>query len=319
MKWKTLLGLALGLVLASTWVARGAGIQDTDPPVGAIAERGTITPIDFPGATNTVPLDVNASGAIVGRYGIGSPNQVHGFLRTPAGEFSTIDFPGATFTVAAAINDEGDITGWYILPSAPTVRHGFLLKEGEFTSFDPPSSIFTNATGLSEAGDIVGRYCAANPCGSPGTGAYGGFLMTNGAFRTINVPGAIETDAFKVNALGHIAGGFLTPEYAEQLFLWSNGAFTTFALPGGPPVSLDNGGINNLGDIVGTYCDTARPCLITLAGTHGFLMRAGAFTTIDIPGAKATNATGINARGDIVGSYSDGSKFHGFLLSRGDD
>ncbi len=117
----------------------------------------TVTTFDVQGATNTLPLDINASGAIVGRYGIGTPIQTHGFLRMPTGEIFTIDVPGASFTVAGAINDQGDIAGWYILPSAPTVRRGFLLKDGELFAIDPAGSIFTNVTGLNERGDLVGR------------------------------------------------------------------------------------------------------------------------------------------------------------------
>ena len=43
------------------------------------------------------------------------------------------------------------------------------------------------------------------------------------------------------------------------------------------------------------------------------------FTSIDVPGAIATIATGINARGHIVGIYSDAAgNSHGFLLRKGD-
>ncbi|GAC1656226.1 MAG: hypothetical protein NVS4B3_21780 [Gemmatimonadaceae bacterium] len=47
--------------------------------------------------------------------------------------------------------------------------------------------------------------------------------------------------------------------------------------------------------------------------------RAFDFTTIDVPGALATSASGINARGDIVGSYVDGNHHsHGYLLREGE-
>ena len=48
-------------------------------------------------------------------------------------------------------------------------------------------------------------------------------------------------------------------------------------------------------------------------------LRASAFTftTIDVPGATATEAFGINAAGDIVGFFTNASGAHGFLLSRG--
>ena len=45
---------------------------------------------------------------------------------------------------------------------------------------------------------------------------------------------------------------------------------------------------------------------------------AQTFTSIDFPGAIATDAHGINARGDIVGRYVLAGKTHGFLLSRGE-
>jgi len=42
------------------------------------------------------------------------------------------------------------------------------------------------------------------------------------------------------------------------------------------------------------------------------------FSSIDVPGAIATNAQGINAEGDIVGIYADtAGKQHGFLLRDG--
>ena len=302
------------ILVASNGIGRGPSAGKVEGQSLAVGNLGAVTSIDVPGATNTLALDINAAGAIVGRYL--SANRTHGFLRGPGGDLSTIDVPSASFTAAVSINDRGDIVGQYALPTAPTGRHGFLLKDGEFTTFDPPGSTFTNALGINERGDIVGRYCVLAVCTVPGTGAFHGFLFRDGEFTIIDVPGALETDGFSVNGRGEIAGGFLTADHKEQLFLWSNGQFTGMAPPGAQPVSLDKGGINERRDIAGVYCDAALPCLIAATGTHGFLIDHDGFTTIDIPGARATAATGINARGDIVGSYSDVIGFHGFLLSQ---
>src|SRR5256885_14311222 len=71
------------------------------------------------------------------------------------------------------------------------------------------------------------------------------------------------------------------------------------------PNALSTGarGINARGDIVGDYNDPNDV-------THGFLLRQGAFTTIDVPGAAGTlGGRGINARGDIVGTFLDGVSF----------
>lgn len=315
---------ALRLVVALAWLAALAAVIAAPLPAStglsvAAADNdssiGTFTTIDVPGATGTLALDINAEGVIVGRYGMAG--QTHGFLATPAGELITIDFPGASFTVATSLNDRGDIVGQYALPSAPTQRHGFLLKDGVFSSFDPPGSTFTNALGINERGDIVGRYCTLSRCRAPGNGDFRGFLLRDGEFTILDVPGALETDAFKINDSGQIVGGFVTAGHEEDLFLWKKNALTMIALPNGKPVSLDNGGINERGDVVGVYCDGAPPCLIVPTGTHGFLISGDEFRTIDIPGAPATAAIGINARGDIVGSYSDVNRqVHGFLLSR---
>ena len=275
----------------------------------------TFTPIDVPGATVTIALDINAEGVIVGRYAMAG--QTHGFLRTPAGELVTIDFPGASFTVAASLNDRRDVVGQYALPSAPSQRHGFLLKDGVYSSFDPPASTFTNALGINERGDIVGRYCVLSRCRAPGNGDFRGFLLRDGEFTNLDVAGAIETDAFKINGRGQILGGFVTASHEEELFVQKKNSLTMMALPNGKPVSVDTGGLNERGDIVGSYCDSAAPCVLTPFGTHGFLISGDEFQTIDIPGAVATTAIGINARGDIVGGYTDmNGKVHGFLLSR---
>lgn len=62
-------------------------------------------------------------------------------------------------------------------------------------------------------------------------------------------------------------------------------------------------GINAQGHVVGIYYDTA-------GNSHGFLLKRGAFVTVDVPGSLIgvsgmlqTEANGINAAGDIVGDY----------------
>jgi len=72
------------------------------------------------------------------------------------------------------------------------------------------------------------------------------------------------------------------------------------------------GGINDAGDMVGAFRDTAGI-------QHAYIISPdGTFRTIDFPGATATLGEGINDRGDIVGAYADAQRTrHGFLLSDG--
>jgi len=89
-----------------------------------ILRDGVVTPFDYPvaGVKQTLAWDVNAEGDVVGWYQ-DQANKVHGFLRSPDGEFTSIDFPFATLTRAFGINTNGDIVGTYI---AGGVQHAFV-------------------------------------------------------------------------------------------------------------------------------------------------------------------------------------------------
>lgn len=78
-------------------------------------------------------------------------------------------------------------------------------------------------------------------------------------------------------------------------------------------------GINNSGDVVGTYvcaaaCVNPRTGEASSAGTHGFLLQDGVYTRIDVPavGRTATTARGIGDHGIIVGHYTAAGIQHGF-------
>jgi probable HAF family extracellular repeat protein len=66
-------------------------------------------------------------------------------------------------------------------------------------------------------------------------------------------------------------------------------------------------GINNAGQIVGTFINAA-----TLE-QHGFLYTDGSFSIIDVPGSIYTNATGINDKGQIAGMFGDATGQRGFI------
>ena len=55
--------------------------------------------------------------------------------------------------------------------------------------------------------------------------------------------------------------------------------------------------------------------VVALMIATSFLAFAVDFTTIDVPGASSTGATGINELGVIVGFYFVGDVFHGFVRS----
>jgi hypothetical protein len=282
--------------------------------IAAPTAAQSFTTIDFPDAGATVPLDINASGDIVGRYTRALDATEHGFVRSQQGALTSIDYPGSNFTVAAGINARGDIVGQFRLPTdAMRARRGFVLSAGQFTEINPPGSLFTNVLGIGPSGDIVGRYCTILPCTSESVYVHG-FLYAEGTYTTIDVPGALGTNAWKITPQAEILGGYTDGGGEKHLFLLTQDGFATLEVPG-VSIGVDNGAVNTHGEIVGFYCDS-EPCIGRSTDTHGFLLSKGEFTSVDVPGSTLTVILSINARGDIVGFYGDTSgRIHGFLLS----
>jgi len=76
-------------------------------------------------------------------------------------------------------------------------------------------------------------------------------------------------------------------------------------------VSTEANGINDAGQVVGSFIDTSNQ-------EHGFVWSGGKFITIDYPGAYLTIASGINNAGQIVGAFGSiqgRGPNQGFLLS----
>ena len=70
-------------------------------------------------------------------------------------------------------------------------------------------------------------------------------------------------------------------------------------------------GINNSGEIVGSYGDPGGT-------SYGFLYAGGNFGPVNVPSATYAEALGVNDIGDIVGFYGDAMRtYHGFLYTKG--
>jgi probable HAF family extracellular repeat protein len=237
-------------------------------------------------------------------------------LSTPVAKagyvFTTIDVPGAVGgifqygTHAVGITPAGQITGWYVANG----QHGFVESSGVISTFDFPGVPYTHAYGTNAAGETVGWFLGNN--------TIDGFLDNGGIFTRFDNPGAplisiIGTEATGINASGQIVGFFedgSTPARKIQGFLDTNGTFTTI---GPASTSNSNGdplGINDAGQIVGSYFDSAN-------AEHGFLYVNGIYTTIDAPGGVFTAASAINNSGQIVGRFCDGPVCHGYLDANG--
>jgi probable HAF family extracellular repeat protein len=88
--------------------------------------------------------------------------------------------------------------------------------------------------------------------------------------------------------------------------------FTDIDVPGSQPGSTGFfvPGINNLGQVVGTYVDNA-------GNADGFLYSGGRYVTVDAPGALDTYVYGINDFGQMVGTAIYSNADYNFIDTRG--
>ncbi len=264
--------------------------------------------IDFPGSILTRANGINARGDVTGRYddvnGVG-----HGFL-LHKGVFTTIDFPHASLTAPRAINARGDIAG--LIQFEDGIEQGFLLHDGQFTQIDFPNTTSTTPRGINNASDIMGNYPNPN-CGD----CESGFILRDGVFNDVHIPGGFTSDIWSAQDNGQVMVGdaAMEPDFALHGFIRNKrGEFQLIDFPGLLAPCTGPRWINERGDIVGlfAYVNTVDDCYAP-PPLHGFLLRQGKYTAIDVPGSTSTSALTINDDGEIVGWYVDRKgNTHGF-------
>jgi uncharacterized membrane protein len=99
---------------------------------GFLYDNGIFTSFDFPGAVETLPVDLNDNGQIVGIFAAENDSIGRSFL-LDAGTFTTFDVPlsGVVATQVSGINNRGQIVGRYIKSNPddlvnPFPSHGFV-------------------------------------------------------------------------------------------------------------------------------------------------------------------------------------------------
>jgi uncharacterized membrane protein len=272
-------------------------------PEAFLLTKGVYTGVKVPGALATSANVINNRGQIAGAY-LDGGGRIHGFRRDRAGRFITIDHPdSAMSTVVQGLNDLGQLSGLYDRPvtgARRASRQWVFGAAGLWSSMVPDLELSPSPAASPRAAGRVAakrpsrRAASPRPSRSAGSSAAAGDPGT----RT---------------------GADTRPHTPVPGFLLDHGRYTRFDAPGarGETTPL---GINNLGQVVGSYTDTDAD-----ATYHGFLRDPrGRITTIDIPGARATVASRINDRGQIVGRYYQTAPFRGpdarprgFLLDRG--
>jgi probable HAF family extracellular repeat protein len=223
--------------------------------------------------------------------------------------FTTLDVPNSINTEALGINDAGKIVGDYMDANSHT--HGFVFSNGVYTTVNVPGAFSTSVTAINNTGAIAGYYVDGNL-------STHGFIYSGGSYTFLSDPDPNnigDTEITGINDAGQVVGEW-NDGTNHHGFLYSNGTYTPLNGPSNAS-AMHPGGINNAGEISGTYVDLnfGSP----QAGSHGFLDSGGSYVTLNEPLAFGppfcTFEQGINNAGQTVGSYIDsgGNTYHGFL------
>jgi predicted Zn-dependent protease len=218
--------------------------------------------------------------------------------------------PDITLDRAVTINDSGEILGNDdVYPN----HTSYLDNNGTITTVNYLGSSFTNATDLNNSGQIIGVYTNGN--------TQHGFIDSSGVYSSFDIPNSTECLPLAINNLGQIIG---KDDNGSFLYDTTTGAVTAINAPGSAAGSTETYGINDFGQVVGSYDYIVNG---EYAGTNGFLydIATNTYTTIELPASYLPPGdtlfinylVGINDEGQAIGNYTystaSGNKGGSFL------
>jgi probable HAF family extracellular repeat protein len=210
---------------------------------------------------------------------------------------------GTHISFARDINDEGDIVGGYIGDDGN--EHGFILREGALVTLDVPfiGSVGTQLNGINNSGIITGVWV------DEAFTAHG-FVYEKGNFAHLDYPGALDTFPYGINSRGDIVGNWDADQSTVgHGFVFSSGQIFSIDVPDAVPDGTAANGINDRGQVVGSFIGED-------GNSHGFLAEGSTFTTLDCAEDANTSVWGINSAGQIAGTCDLGGQRLGFVANR---
>jgi len=189
------------------------------------------------------------------------------------------------------------------LAAAPTLTFTFSDVHANKTATE------TDSFAVNNAGAIAGDYVDS-------AGIQHAMILAGKKLTTVNHKGCNTTGGFSsgaiafygINSAGAAAGWCTSTKTAlAEAFVYSAGKLTAINFP------KSNGtqayGINDKGDVVGLYLDSASV-------QHGFVKKGSKYTSIDVTGDTSTEAWGINNAGQItVFAISSAGGYDSFLYN----
>jgi uncharacterized membrane protein len=205
-----------------------------------------IDPKGWAGGTTVQGINPDGAVSVVGEYQTSrkvGQGKIVGFLYKD-GKYTDIPGPSGTELVGAlGINDSGAVVGYY---EDTAGVHGYLLQGNKYTTLDVPGAVATFATGINKTGKIVLFWIDSS--GNAESSLYDGKTYT-----TINVPGVPNSLAWGINAAGDVIYEWEDAILVTHGALLHSGKYYKFDYPNSTNTNRGNAGINDKGDIVGSY------------------------------------------------------------------
>jgi len=169
------------------------------------------------------------------------------------------------------------------------------------------TAVETDTYGVNASGAIAGDYVDSS--GNQHAMILKGKKLTSLDDKNCSsTPGSAGIALFGINSAGSAVGWCtLTSSGSPVGLLYAKGKLTEFSVP--KATETEATGINDKGDIVGTYFDSA-------GAQHGFLLHAKKYTKLDAPKETSSIAWGITNKGQItLYAVNSAGGFDSFLVT----
>jgi hypothetical protein len=263
-----LLGINNDGVIAGYFGSGAKGHPNQGYELFAPYGHGNYQSENVPSSKQTQVTGLNDNGVTVGFWS--SQNKASlvddnfGFYEL-GGQFSTVGFPTTNnaspqVDQLLGVNDHDVAVGFYGNAQGNNRGYTYNILTHAFTRVLVPGAPVgkagpsLTAAAINNNGDVAGFYAKSSSL----TDAF--LLLADGKFITLAVPGASMTQAFGVNDHDEVVGAYTVGSGNSAVthgFTWRPGhGFTTVDDPHGTGTTTING-VNNAGDLVGFYTDSA--------------------------------------------------------------
>jgi hypothetical protein len=262
-----LLGINNEGLIAGYFGLGSAGHPNKGYTIRSPYAQGDISNENFTNSKQTQVTGLNDTGVTVGFFSTQNnanlSNNNFGWYNR-GGHFHEVNFPTGTpanppVDQLLGVNNHDVAVGFFINAAGLNRGYTYNINTKKFSRVLPPGATNTNlggslaATAINNNGDVAGSYVTK--------GVTDAFLkLAHGPFIQLAVNGATATQAFGVNDSDWVVGAYTTgPSNAPVThgFVWiPKHGFTKVDDPNGAGTTTLNG-INNEGDLVGFYTDSA--------------------------------------------------------------